>query len=240
MKIGSFHIKSFLYWVKRRPFFIKRRLFFYLLLDLANKPNGLLYKPLAEPKTPSISIARVYVNSFVSSCLKDIKGDVLEVGRSIYSAELVDHATSYKCLDIDCFPDVDIVADIQNMSHVSSNAYNSILCTQVLEHVKNPFKAVSELHRILRPSGKLFLTVPFQNKIHMEPHDYWRFTEFSIAHLLSAFQRVDIFKYGNTVTYILYTLNIKAPDISTEIKLQETSDDRFYIILGAVAQKRDL
>ncbi|MFC1495564.1 methyltransferase domain-containing protein [Thermodesulfobacteriota bacterium] len=239
MKNCMSRIKSFLYRAKKTPFIIKRRLFYYLLLDLANSPNGLLYKPFVKPKSPSISIARDYVNRFVSSCLKDIKGDVLEVGRSTYNAELVDHATSYTCLDIGTFPDVDIVANIQNMPQVPSNSYDSILCTQVLEHTKNPFRAVSELHRILRPGGKLFLTVPFLNKIHMEPHDYWRFTEFSVAHLLSSFQRVDISKYGNTVNCVFYTLNIKTVDLSEEILQQETCEDRFYIILGAVAKKGD-
>src|SRR5690606_2282864 len=131
-----------------------------------------------------------YVNQFVATYAHNIQGDVLEIGRSVYSDQFAANVRSYTCLDIEAFEDVDIVADIQDMKHVQDNAFDSILCTQVLEHVKNPFLAVGELHRVLKPGGKLFLTVPFLNNIHMEPHDYWRFTEYSIAHLLSSFADV--------------------------------------------------
>jgi ubiquinone/menaquinone biosynthesis C-methylase UbiE len=188
----------------------------------------------------SESIARYYVNQFVTIYSPDIQGNVLEIGRSVYSDQFKSQAQSYQCLDIEAYDDVDIVADIQDMKHVQDNSFDSILCTQVLEHVKNPFLAVAELHRVLKPGGKLFLTVPFLNNIHMEPHDYWRFTEFSIAHLLSEFAKVEIFKYGNTANYILATLGISATELDEDILLQDVDDDQFYIIVGAIARKCDL
>ena len=158
-------------------------------------------------------------------------GDVLEVGRSVYSDKIAQYARSYHCLDIEPFPDVDIVADIQDMKQVASDSFDSILCTQVLEHVKNPFLAVGELYRILKPGGKLFLTVPFLNNIHMEPHDYWRYTEFSVANLLSEFAQVEIFKYGNTANYLLATLGISATELDEDILLQETGSIAFTSLL---------
>jgi SAM-dependent methyltransferase len=55
--------------------------------------------------------------------------------------------------------DVDLNLDIQ-MIACDSNQYNLVLCNHVLEHIENDSIAIKELHRILKPSGILILTVP--------------------------------------------------------------------------------
>lgn len=39
-------------------------------------------------------------------------------------------------------------------------SFNVIFCTEVLEHLTEPEKAVSEMARVLAPDGRLFITVP--------------------------------------------------------------------------------
>ena len=123
------------------------------VFELAKTPGGLPLKQGMGAGKTNISISRYNVNRFVSSHFEGIKGDVLEIGRSVYRVKFAEKAHSYTCLDIEAFEDVDIVADIQDMKHVPDNAFDSILCTQVLEHVKNPFLAIGELYRVLRPGG---------------------------------------------------------------------------------------
>ena len=65
-----------------------------------------------------------------------------------------------------------------------SSSIDSIVCTQVLEHLKNAFLAVSEFRRVLKPQGIVLLTVPQVNELHEEPYDYYRYTKFGIIHLL--------------------------------------------------------
>ena len=56
--------------------------------------------------------------------------------------------------------DVDLPKeDIQNLT-LSDNQYDLILCNHVLEHVPDDKKSLQELYRILKPGGKLLLTVP--------------------------------------------------------------------------------
>ena len=43
---------------------------------------------------------------------------------------------------------------------LEDDSVDTILCTQVLEHVKRPWIAISEMHRVLRTDGALILTVP--------------------------------------------------------------------------------
>lgn len=61
--------------------------------------------------------------------------------------------------------------------------YDYILCTQVLEHLKEPELAFKEFKRLLKPGGKIFLSTNFLYQIHMEPDDYWRFTEYGLKYL---------------------------------------------------------
>ncbi len=62
-------------------------------------------------------------------------------------------------------------------------AFGTVLCAQVLEHVPEPGQLMAEASRVLRPGGHLVLTAPHIWGIHEEPHDYFRFTGFGLAHL---------------------------------------------------------
>ena len=64
-----------------------------------------------------------------------------------------------------------------------SDTYDTIICNQVLEHVRHPQRVVNELYRILKPGGKLFLTVPQCSGIHMPPHNYFNFTYYGLEFL---------------------------------------------------------
>lgn len=65
----------------------------------------------------------------------------------------------------------------------SSGAFATVLCAQVLEHVPEPAQLVAEAGRVLASGGHLVLTAPHIWGIHEEPHDYFRFTGFGLAHL---------------------------------------------------------
>jgi len=53
----------------------------------------------------------------------------------------------------------------------------------VLEHVPEPAQLLGEAGRVLRNGGHLVLTAPHIWGVHEEPHDYYRFTGFGLAHL---------------------------------------------------------
>lgn len=44
-----------------------------------------------------------------------------------------------------------------------NNSFDLIICSEVLEHLKDDKKALKELHRVLKPNGKLIITVPNLN-----------------------------------------------------------------------------
>lgn len=97
-------------------------------------------------------------------------------------------------LDITDQHGADIVADIHTMP-LEDNSIGGFFCIAVLEHVRNPFQAIKEIHRVLQPGGLLYLYVPFLFPHHSDrPYsDYWRFTDDAVQLMLSDFSNVSIY-----------------------------------------------
>lgn len=97
-------------------------------------------------------------------------------------------------LDIDVNSGADFIVDLceDNTGKIESNYFDIIICTEVLEHTLNPFSAVKELHRILKPKGKVFVSTPFNFRIHGPLPDCWRFTVHGLKSLFSSFDSIDI------------------------------------------------
>jgi len=61
-----------------------------------------------------------------------------------------------------------IEADALNMSF-PENSFDVVICSQIYEHVPDPAKLISEIHRVLKPSGVCYFSAG--NRINvMEPH----------------------------------------------------------------------
>lgn len=63
---------------------------------------------------------------------------------------------------------------------LESDTVDCALLTEVLEHVPNPTEVLTEIFRVLKPNGLLFLTVPFLWPLHEVPYDNYRYTPFSL------------------------------------------------------------
>lgn len=82
-------------------------------------------------------------------------------------------------VDIDKSVNPDILADITKLP-ISENSYGTVLCIEIFEHLKDPYLAVKELNRIIKPGGRLIITTRFLYPLHMVPDDYWRYTPYII------------------------------------------------------------
>tara|TARA_R110002074_G_scaffold29011_3_gene83301 strand:- start:4734 stop:5549 length:816 start_codon:yes stop_codon:yes gene_type:complete len=78
---------------------------------------------------------------------------------------------------------VDVFGD-GNLLPFATDAFDTVLSTEVLEHLPDPARCVNEMARVLRPGGKLLLTVPFSQPLHELPSDYYRFTPSSLEHIV--------------------------------------------------------
>ncbi|MFT7644539.1 MAG: SAM-dependent methyltransferase [Candidatus Paceibacteria bacterium] len=88
----------------------------------------------------------------------------------------------------------DIVGDIHALPFADSSK-EAIICLAVLEHVENPILAMQEMHRVLKPGGKLLIYVPFLYYYHAEKGyygDYWRFTHDTLEMFAKPFSHHEI------------------------------------------------
>ena len=89
---------------------------------------------------------------------------------------------------------------------VTDASVDTILCTETLEHVRDPGAFLAEAARVAKPGATLLITVPFSARWHFIPHDYWRYTPSSLKNLLEAhgFSDVAVFARGNEITVACY------------------------------------
>ena len=85
--------------------------------------------------------------------------------------------SSIKCVDV-------ILNDAASLPFADAS-FATVLCTQVLEHVEDPHRLLTEACRVLRPEGHLILTCPFIWALHERPHDYLRFSEYWLRKTLA-------------------------------------------------------
>ena len=137
-------------------------------------------------KTP-LFIIKVRLRAVLMEAAWAFGGTVLDVGcGSAGYRELVPHDRYWT---IDRAPQLDGVPYVRALAEalpVRDEAVDTVICTEVLEHLPEPSAGLSEAYRVLRGGGVLYVTAPMTWGLHYEPDDYWRFTIHGIRRLVEA------------------------------------------------------
>jgi SAM-dependent methyltransferase len=88
----------------------------------------------------------------------------------------------YESADVQDNGVVDHVCDIHQLP-MADNTYDLVFCSQTLEHVRRPARAMREIGRVLKPGGEAWLSAPLVFQEHLGPSDYFRFTRFAWRYL---------------------------------------------------------
>lgn len=105
-------------------------------------------------------------------------GRVLDAGAGllVHRALFSEASGGYVSLDaVKTHSDLDVAADAGKMPFEDAG-FDTVLCSQVLEHVEEPDRVLEEIVRVLKPGGRLIATVPHLSPLHGEPADFHRFT----------------------------------------------------------------
>jgi SAM-dependent methyltransferase len=89
----------------------------------------------------------------------------------------LDHAESQHSLE-----EVDLIGSAYAIP-ADDAAFDSVICTAVLEHLEEPYDALAECLRVLRSGAYAIYTAPFIWHIHEEPRDFYRYSEFGLRYL---------------------------------------------------------
>lgn len=85
------------------------------------------------------------------------------------------------------YGDLDYICDAINIP-VDSETFDTVLCTEVLEHVPEPIEIIREVSRILKIGGKIFVSAPLGSGLHQQPYHYYGgFTPHFYQYFLSKF-----------------------------------------------------
>ena len=127
------------------------------------------------------------VRDFASSLQKD--ASILDAGAGEGNYKHYFAAQRYIGLDLGVgdnrwnYSQLDVVGDLSALPFRDAT-FNACLNVVTLEHVKDPASVIREIARTLAPGGRFLLIAPFEWEEHQQPHDYFRFTRYSLAYLL--------------------------------------------------------
>jgi ubiquinone/menaquinone biosynthesis C-methylase UbiE len=100
----------------------------------------------------------------------------------------VDHADSPHGLE-----SVDVAATAYDIP-LPSHSFDTVLMSELLEHLEAPGMALAEAHRLLAPGGWVILTTPFMWVVHEQPRDFFRYSPYGLRYLLeqAGFESIDV------------------------------------------------
>jgi SAM-dependent methyltransferase/uncharacterized protein YbaR (Trm112 family) len=155
--------------------------------------NGL--KKLIWKLTPTIDLnIKGHENYKNITSLLPVNSKVLVIGGSI-KGEGMDPLYSDKSFeivgtDVSFGPYTKLVCDAHDIPF-EDDVFDCVIIQAVLEHVLDPHRCVSEIHRILKPAGIVYAETPFMQQAHMTPYDFTRFTYLGHRRLFRHFEELD-------------------------------------------------
>ncbi len=90
---------------------------------------------------------------------------------------------------------------------MATNSVDAVLVQAVLEHVLDPVRVVSEIHRVLREGGLVYAETPFLQQVHAGPYDFIRYTSSGHRYLFRAFEEIAAGSVAGPGTQLLWSVD---------------------------------
>lgn len=162
-----------------------------------------------------------------------IHGKVLDLGAKTTSAsyyKFIKCESDVVITHTDLEPSKGVLKiDVEKPFEILDGSYDTVLAFFLFEHVFNFHRAPSEIFRILRPSGRLFVAIPFMHEFHADPDDFVRLTDSGMRRLFeeAGFQCVHMEAIGEGLITMCMT---KLPYLVFPRFLRSGSVAFFYLI----------
>jgi len=145
----------------------------------------MLARALSLPTDWEQGLHQRYITEFLARALDDETGKVLDVccGLKPYR-RLAAGAATWIGLDWPAGGQAapDVRGDALRLPFRDA-VVDAVVCSEALEHLPDPFGALTEIARVLKPGGRALVTVPFAIGLHEAPRDFFRYTPYGLQEL---------------------------------------------------------
>jgi len=185
-------------------------------------------------------VDRFYIESFLKQHAPDIKGVCLEIVDSTYTKKFGGEKVERSdVLDIIKRKTTTIHGDLRNARGlIADNTYDTIIITQTFNVIDDYQAAIKECHRILKPGGKLFVTLPTISPAWNLKINMWRFSVVGAKYVFGKYfdqSKITISDAGNQTSVECFWLGLSVEDMKiTEL---EKYDPNYPLIITVVATK---
>jgi len=137
-----------------------------------------------------------------------IEGDILDLGCGSRPYEsLFKNARSYIGVDLQVSghdhesSDVDVFYNGKLLPFRDCH-FDAVVCFEVFEHVFNIDELLIEIRRVIKPGGKILVTLPYAWEEHEIPYDFARYTSYGLRHIFKR-NKFEVLELMKTTTYFL-------------------------------------
>lgn len=150
-----------------------------------------------------------HLSKWIVTCAAPASSGVLldyGCGGQPYRSTFEPYITKYIGADVVAAKGVelDIKFSLSEQLPLPDGSVDTVLSTQVLEHVYDFRAYLAESARVLRPQGRLIISVPMHWRHHEVPYDYWRFTKYGLQKSLqlAGFEVLDLRSRGGVYSLL--------------------------------------
>lgn len=152
-----------------------------------------------------------------------VEGPVLEVGSKEYGSTASFRefygANEYVGVDMAEGKGVDVVTDLtRSVGSLRTGHFALAICCSVLEHVDKPWRFAANLSSVVRPGGRLFMSVPWVWRYHAYPDDYFRFSHKGVMSLFDQFSWTAMC-FSTNVAGEFYDIHLDQPLVDDKLRL---------------------
>ena len=194
-----------------------------------------------------LSIDRYYIEAFLQSSSRHIRGRVLEIADATYTKKFGGERVSRSDVlhAVKDNPQATLVGDLSTGLGIPENTFDCLIVTQTLLVIFDFRAAIANCYRALKPGGVLLATFPGISQISRYDMDrwgdYWRFTDLSARRLFEEVfpaSNLQIETHGTVLSAVAFLHGLAADELEQEELDYVDADYQVSITVKAIKPKR--
>lgn len=173
---------------------------------IEQRRSGISLSDLIGYLTGARTPARILQEDSIRDGYRDLDGGIIEIGavKNHSYAGFAKDPGNYRLANM-IDEDGYIFMNAMDMD-LADETVENFAAISVFEHIADRRKALREVHRTLKPGGRVFITIPFLFPIHGAPDDYVRYTPSGLVDLFGAFEIKKVECLGNYFSVVALLL----------------------------------